>query len=97
MLLHPYIIISVTSILANVLLLAYTVQQCFINFCYSVLARKSISDIHIPEMPTPSEASVMNGFDVDMYDDLKSSYAHMLTAFRQYLGTIDLGEVKFFL
>ena len=32
-----------------------------------------------------------------MYDDLKSSYAHMLTAFRQYLGTIDLEEVKFFL
>ena len=39
----------------------------------------------------------MDGFDVDMYDDLKGSYAHMLTAFRQYLGTIDLEEVKFFL
>ena len=39
----------------------------------------------------------MDGFDVDMYDDLKGSYAHMLTALRQYLGTIDLEEVKFFL
>ena len=70
------------------------IQQCCINFCYSVLARKSISDI---EMPTLSEARVIDDFDVDMYDDLKSSYAHMLTAFRQYLGTIDLEEVKFFL
>ena len=38
----------------------------------------------------------MDDFDVDMFDDLKGTYAHMLTAFRQYLGTIDLEEVKFF-
>ena len=72
-------------------------HQCVTNFYLVIIARQSISDIHIPETPTLSEASIMDNFDVDMYDDLKSSYAHMLTAFRQYLGTIDLEEVKFFL
>ena len=31
------------------------------------------------------------------YDDLKSAYAHLLAKLRQYLGTIDLDEVKFFI
>ena len=68
-----------------------------LSVLYLVIAWKFISDIQMSETPTLSEASVMNDFDVDMYDDLKGSYAHMLTACRQYLGTIDLKEVMFFL
>ena len=62
-----------------------------------IIARKSISGAYVPGKLTLSETSVVDDFDVDTFDNLKASYAHMLTAFRQYLGTIDLEEVKLFL
>ena len=41
--------------------------------------------------------TVIKGFDLVKYDDLNEAYSHLLTKLRQYLGTIDLDEVKFFI